>query len=149
MARWLWPSTATVAGEVWSWYALPAAASQVSTTWQIDWVEPRSTWIHCGSLQALAQRVPVLPSTAFAATYPAPSLDEAVAGRLAARLVVPQVAAAAGPESAPGTSSAAMSNSAAASGRWRVGLAGGLIGSPWGGVAGGLGGLGDRSPSAA
>lgn len=43
--------------------------------------EPRSTWSHCGSLNALAQRVPVLPSTAAAAGVPAFSVDEAVAGR--------------------------------------------------------------------
>ena len=40
------------------------AASQFRTTWQIDCVLPRSTWSHCGSLNALDQRVPVLPSTA-------------------------------------------------------------------------------------
>ena len=43
-------------------------------------VAPRSTWIHCGSLNALDQRVPALPSTAFAAAVPAFSVDEAVAG---------------------------------------------------------------------
>jgi hypothetical protein len=39
----------------------------------------------------LDQRVPGLPSTAMAASTPAPSADEAVAGRPCAALVVPQV----------------------------------------------------------
>ncbi|BCB91384.1 hypothetical protein Psuf_086970 [Phytohabitans suffuscus] len=50
--------------EVWSWYADAYAASQRSTTWLIVAVVPRSIWIHCGSLNADAQRVPALPSTA-------------------------------------------------------------------------------------
>src|SRR5258708_5391528 len=41
--------------------------------------EPRSTWSHCGSLNALDQRVPVLPSTAEAAGVPTFSTDDAVA----------------------------------------------------------------------
>ena len=40
---------------------------------------PRSTCNHCGSLAALDHRVPVLPSTAFAATVPPFSVDDAVA----------------------------------------------------------------------
>ena len=41
---------------------------------------PRSTWIHCGSLNALDQRVPALPSTAADAGKAAVlSEDEAVA----------------------------------------------------------------------
>lgn len=56
-------------------------------------VEPRSTWSHCGSDQADDQRVVVLPSTAAEAGVPPFSTDEAVAVRLRARLVVPQVAA--------------------------------------------------------
>jgi hypothetical protein len=51
---------------------------------------PRSTCSHCGSLNALDQRVPVLPSTAAEAGVPAFSVDEAVAGRPCAALVVPQ-----------------------------------------------------------
>src|SRR5689334_14889838 len=54
------------------------------------WVLPRSTCSHCGSLKALDQRVPVLPSTALPAAVPAFSCDEAVAGRPCARFVVPQ-----------------------------------------------------------
>ena len=42
---------------------------------------PRSTWIHCGSLNALDQRVPVLPSTAADAGKVAFSVEDAVAGR--------------------------------------------------------------------
>src|SRR2546429_6647682 len=41
---------------------------------------PRSTCNHCGSLKALDQRVPVLPSKAAADGVPAFSADEAVAG---------------------------------------------------------------------
>src|SRR4051812_49220665 len=43
-------------------------------------VAPRSTWIHCGSLNALDQRVPRLPSTAEDAGKAATSEDDAVAG---------------------------------------------------------------------
>src|SRR5689334_21283402 len=51
--------------------------------------DPRSTVIHCGSLKALDQRVPVLPSTAAAGgKAPAFSLDEVVTGRFSARLAV-------------------------------------------------------------
>src|SRR5262249_44834207 len=40
------------------------------------------TWIHCGSLKALDQRVPLrLPSTARSGVVPTFSLDEALAGR--------------------------------------------------------------------
>src|SRR5688572_18583414 len=54
-------------------------------------VEPRSSWIHCGSPKALAQRVVVaLPSTARLGVVLAFSLDEEVAGLLSAMLVVPQ-----------------------------------------------------------
>src|SRR5258706_13269520 len=56
-------------------------------------VEPRSIWIHCGSLAALAQRVPPLPSTARLGVVPAFSLDKEVAVLLSAILVVPQPAA--------------------------------------------------------
>src|SRR5258706_16358300 len=56
-------------------------------------VEPRSIWIHCGSLAALAQRVPPLPSTARLGVVPAFSLDEEVAVLFSAILVVPQPAA--------------------------------------------------------
>ncbi|MFD0592080.1 hypothetical protein ACFQZ4_05540 [Catellatospora coxensis] len=37
----------------------------------------RSTWIHCGSLNPLDQRVPVLPSNAALAGVPAFSADDA------------------------------------------------------------------------
>src|SRR5947207_1855787 len=58
------------------------------------WVEPRSIWIHCGSLARLDQRVPVaLPSTARLGVVPAFSFDEDVAVLLSAILVVPQPAA--------------------------------------------------------
>jgi len=71
------------------------AASHCRTTWQIVWVEPRSTSSHYGSLKALDQRVPELPSTADDAGKVGFSSDEAVAGWFSARLVVPQAAAAA------------------------------------------------------
>src|SRR5450755_658726 len=80
-------------GEVWIWNALPYAVSQFSMTWQIDWVEPRSTSSHCGSENALDQRVPRLPSTAAEAGEPAFSSEDAVAGLFSARFVVPQAAA--------------------------------------------------------
>src|SRR5450759_2429033 len=78
-------------GEVWIWNALPYAFSQFRTTWQIDSVEPRSTSSHCGSENALDQRVPRLPSTASWAGKPAFSSEEAVAVLFSARFVVPQV----------------------------------------------------------
>ena len=78
-------------GEVWIWNAVAYAASQFSVTWQIDWLDPRSTWSHCGSEKALDQRVPVLPSTAFDAGSEAFSSDDAVAGWFRAAFVVPQV----------------------------------------------------------
>ena len=43
-------------------------------------VAPRSTCSHCGSLNALDQRVVMFPSTAFEAGYPAACTDDAVAG---------------------------------------------------------------------
>src|SRR5438552_3646102 len=53
------------------------------------WVLPRSICSHCGSLNALDQRVPVLASTALPAGVPAFSCEDAVAGRPWARFVVP------------------------------------------------------------
>jgi hypothetical protein len=72
--------------EVWIWYADPYAASQVNFTRSIatDW--PRSTWIHCGSANALLHRVVSEPSTAPAAALPPSTLD-AVTGRFSARLL--------------------------------------------------------------
>ncbi len=46
----------------------------------IDAEAPRSTWIHCGSENALDQRVPVFPSVAFEAGNVAFSTEEAVVG---------------------------------------------------------------------
>src|SRR3954447_1855794 len=71
---------------------------------------PRSTCSHCGSLQALAQRVPASPSTAADAGVPAPSLLDAVAGlpwdsRVAA-------CAGDGPASSPSTSRATSAGTA-------------------------------------
>src|ERR1039457_1252622 len=77
-------------GEVWIWNALPYAVSQFSVTWQIDWVEPRSTCSHCGSENALDQRVPVFPSVAAAAGVPAFSVEDAVVGLFSAILVAAQ-----------------------------------------------------------
>src|SRR5258707_586266 len=56
-------------------------------------VDPRSTSSHCGSANADDQRVPVFPSTAFAAGVPAFSVEDAVAVLFSATLVVPHVAA--------------------------------------------------------
>jgi hypothetical protein len=44
------------------------------------WLEPRSTSSHCGSENALDQRVLVLPSTAADAGNEAFSSEDAVAG---------------------------------------------------------------------
>ncbi|MDF9811518.1 hypothetical protein M2266_000749 [Streptomyces sp. SPB162] len=66
--------------ETWIWKPRAYAASQVNPIWLTEAVAPRSTWIHCGSLNALDQRVPVLPSTAAPAAVPAFSADDAVAG---------------------------------------------------------------------
>ena len=68
---------------------------EFSTTWQIVWVDPRSTCSHCGSEYCEDQRVAALPSTADDAGVPAFSTDDAVAVAdwLNARLVVPQLAA--------------------------------------------------------
>ena len=78
--------------ETWTWNARAYAASQVSTTWQTVVEPPRSTRSHCGSLNALDHRVPVLPSTAAAAGVVAFSTDEAVAGRPCAAFAVPHAA---------------------------------------------------------
>src|SRR5258708_22251069 len=88
-------------GDVWIWKAVAYAASHCSTTWLIDAVPPRSTCSHCGSLNALDQRVPGLPSTALDAGSDAFSVDDAVAvfpcdSRAAAALAlraVPRIAA--------------------------------------------------------
>src|SRR5690349_5269512 len=77
--------------DVWIWNAFAYAASQFSVTWQMFLAEPRSTCSHCGSENALDQRVPVLPSTAAEAGKPAFSVDDAVAGWLRAAFAVPQV----------------------------------------------------------
>src|SRR5579862_7162472 len=63
------------------------------TTWQMGWVEPRSTSSHCGSENALDQRVVRLPSVAFDAGQAGPWMEDAVVGWCNARFVVPQEAA--------------------------------------------------------
>src|ERR1039457_6772240 len=107
-------------GEVWIWNAVAYAASQFSVTWQMDWVEPRSTSSHCGSEKALDQRVPRLPSTAFEAGEPAFSREDAVAVLFRARLVVPHVASAAAGIAAGSTSPVRISGATAASKNVRV-----------------------------
>src|SRR6266481_4342031 len=67
-------------GEVWTWNAVAYAASHCSTTCVIEALAPRSTCSHCGSENALDQRVPVFPSTAFDGGNEAFSTDDAVAG---------------------------------------------------------------------
>src|SRR5215469_2020312 len=76
--------------EVWIWNALPKAVSHMRVTWQIAWLEPRSTSSHCGSENALDQRVPVFPSVALDAGNEEFSSDDAVVGWFRARLVLPQ-----------------------------------------------------------
>ena len=60
--------------------ASDAPLSQFSPTWLMLAVDPRSTWSHCGSPNALDQRVPVLPSVALDAGKLAFSVDDAVVG---------------------------------------------------------------------
>src|SRR5260370_24189590 len=84
----------TASGDVWIWNAVAYAASHCSTTWVIEALDPRSTCSHCGSENALDQRVFGFPSTAFAAGNVAFSVDDAVAGlpcrsRVAAALARP------------------------------------------------------------
>jgi hypothetical protein len=67
-------------GDVCTWKAVAYAASHRRMTCVMVAVAPRSTRIHCGSLKALDQRVPVLPSTALAAGVPAFSVEEARTG---------------------------------------------------------------------
>src|SRR5205085_12144426 len=99
------------------------AVSQSRVTWQIDWDAPRSTSIHCGSENALDQRVPVFPSTAFEAGKLAFSVEDAVAVLPCAISVVPQLAATAlgatRTMAAAATSSAATTVSTATTARWR------------------------------
>ena len=78
-------------GETWIWNAVAYAASQLRLTSQTLWLAPRSTSSHCGSENALDQRVPVLPSTAAEAGKLAFSSDDAVAGWFSAASVVLQV----------------------------------------------------------
>ena len=94
------------APETWIWNDRANAASQLSTTWQIVRVEPRSTWIHCGSLNALDQRVPALPSKALDAGKVAFSAEDAVAGRPWADVGGAAAAAAADRRRRPGTPTA-------------------------------------------
>src|SRR5260370_41057723 len=79
----------TPSGDTWIWYAFAAAVSHIRTTWAIVWVAPRSTCSHCGSLNALDQRVAVLPSAALAAGFPAFSTDDAVVTLPSARFGAP------------------------------------------------------------
>src|ERR1700709_1475117 len=76
--------------DVWSWYAVPNAASQFRTTRHSDWVEPRSTCSHCGSEAALDQRVVVLPPTALDGGKATFSCEEVVAVLPCAMSVLPQ-----------------------------------------------------------
>src|SRR5882757_6538595 len=75
--------------DVWIWYAVPYAVSQLRVTPQMVCDAPRSTCSHCGSATALDQRVPVLPSTAAEAGKLAFSVEDAVAVLPCAALVVP------------------------------------------------------------
>src|SRR5258708_35811768 len=79
----------TASGDVWIWNALPYAVSQFRTTLQICWLDPRSTWSHCGALKALDQRVPGLPSPAVAPGKPAFSRGGAAARWPTPRFLVP------------------------------------------------------------
>ena len=76
--------------EVWIWNAVAYAASQTRPTLQIVLLEPRSTSSHCGSENALDQRVPGSPSVAADAGNVALCSEDAVVGWFSARLVVEQ-----------------------------------------------------------
>src|SRR5690349_6888335 len=75
---------------VWSWNALPYAASQLRTTRHTVAEVPRSTRIHCGSANALDHRVVVLPSTAADGPVDAFSLELAAVARPRASFAVRQ-----------------------------------------------------------
>src|SRR5215475_5206578 len=79
--------------DTWIWNAVAYAVSHCRVTPQMLCADPRSTSSHCGSENALDQRVPVLPSTAAEAGKLAFSKEDAVAVLFSATLVVPQVAA--------------------------------------------------------
>src|ERR1700731_3321381 len=68
------------------------------------WVDPRSTSSHCGSENALDQRVVRFPSVALDAGQLGPCIDDAVVGWCSAMFVVPQVAADAFGAARPATS---------------------------------------------
>src|SRR3954453_21027876 len=68
--------------EVWMWYALAYAFSQLSLTRSRTWAAPRSIRSHWVPAPAtLAHRLLVLPSTALSAVSDELSTDEASAGR--------------------------------------------------------------------
>src|SRR3954454_2293173 len=67
--------------ETWIWKAAAYPDSQFRPTWLMVAAAPRSSWTHCGSLHALAQRVLVSPSSTALAGVPLFSSDDAVAGR--------------------------------------------------------------------
>src|SRR5258707_1088628 len=76
--------------EAWIWNALAYAVSQFRVTWQIGWLEPRSTSSHWGWENGLDHRVPVFPSVAAEAGNEALWVEDAVVGWLRARLAGPQ-----------------------------------------------------------
>ena len=94
--------------DVWIWNAVAYAVSQSSTTWLIDAVVPRSTSSHCGSLNALDQRVLVLPSTAADAGNDAFSTEDAVAVLPCDSRVAASALCAAPPSNAAAMASAAI-----------------------------------------
>src|ERR671921_32743 len=59
---------------------MPPAPVVVEKTVVNGPVAAGATWIHCGSLNADDQRVPVFPSTALVAGVPAFSVEDAAAG---------------------------------------------------------------------
>src|SRR3954453_19315936 len=66
--------------DAWTWKAVAYALSQDRTTLLMAWVAPRSTSSHCGSLNALDQRVARFPAPTLDAGSPAACTDDAVAG---------------------------------------------------------------------
>src|SRR5258706_15474301 len=95
--------------ETWMLYAAAIAACQAMEKPLIGALAPRSTWSHCGSLQAEDHRVVSEPSMAAEAGVLALSTDDAVASAPSAMFVSAAACAGSGEDTAsrPATSASA------------------------------------------
>src|SRR5690242_19809217 len=109
-------------GEVWIWNAVAYAASHCRTTWVIEALEPRSTCSHCGSENALDQRVPVFPSVAAEAGYDVLCTEDAVVGWPCDSNVAAALARLAGPATKAAAAASALTAVRTQIRRWRNGL---------------------------